>query len=116
MVSRGRRIANNPNYENELMARIVSNSVMGDGDDDKACWIWIRQRQNNGYGAVRAYGRVMPAHRASFLAFKGPIPQGMEVGHSCHKRFCVNPNHLKAMTHADNMREMVDLRYGSKKQ
>lgn len=104
-VHRGKAIARNPGYHDDLRERLVRNSVIG-VPGLNVCWMWIRNYQGNGYGAARAFGRMMPAHRASFLAFKGEIPEGLEVGHSCHNRGCINPEHLSPMTHAENMRQM----------
>jgi hypothetical protein len=37
------------------------------------------------------------AHRASYEAFIGPIPDGMTIDHLCRNRKCVNPSHLEAV-------------------
>lgn len=61
------------------------------------CWIWL--------GAGVRYGLVRGdrAHRLSWKAFKGPIPENMHVLHKCDTPLCVNPDHLFLGTHQDNM-------------
>jgi hypothetical protein len=34
---------------------------------------------------------------------KGPIPEGLEIDHLCRVQLCVNPEHLEAVTHRENM-------------
>ena len=50
--------------------------------------------------------RLMSVHRLSYEAFKGPIPEGMHIDHLCRVRNCYNPEHLEAVTQAENNRRM----------
>src|SRR3954471_18471885 len=67
------------------------------------CWIWLRGCSGDGYGAARADGKSIRAHRLSWIAYRGAIPAGMHVLHQCDIPTCVNPDHLWLGTHADNM-------------
>ena len=75
---------------------------------ESGCWLWEQGCERAGYGEVGI--RQSPertAHRLSWLAFKGPIPQGLGVLHSCDVTGCVNPDHLFLGTQNDNMKDMA---------
>lgn len=66
------------------------------------CWEWTASRNHLGYGQFRA-GEMTGAHRWSYTAANGPIPEGLDIDHLCRVRHCVNPAHLEAVTHRENM-------------
>ncbi len=72
------------------------------------CWEWQAGMSPTGYGYFAYGGRKKLAHRASWEIFKGPIPRDLQALHQCHKRNCVNPEHLKLGTHLDNMAQMKE--------
>ncbi|MGV9482293.1 HNH endonuclease signature motif containing protein [Gordonia aichiensis] len=55
----------------------------------------------------------MGAHRVAYTEWKGPIPEGLEIDHvaanGCRNRDCINPLHLEAVTHRENVLRMTGL-------
>ena len=70
------------------------------------CWWWTGAAGAGGYGHIRNQGAVLRAHRVSFRLYVGELQQGQHVLHSCDNPLCVNPAHLRAGTHQDNMDDM----------
>jgi len=81
-------------------------------DPNGGCWFWEGGIKGGGYGAIRDNGGTS-AHRASYKAFIGPVPEGMVVCHRCDVKLCVNPDHLWIGTQSANMVDMVRKRRGN---
>jgi hypothetical protein len=81
-------------------------SFFEEGLED-ACWLWSGSSRSNGrYGIYHLSGRPEEAHVCSYLIFRGDIPTGMLVHHTCQNKLCVNPKHLELTTnkeHPDNI-------------
>lgn len=70
------------------------------------CWLWTGyQSAGTGYGRIQAH-RIrtsLPAHRVAYELMVGPVPAGAELDHLCGVRHCVNPHHLEAVSHHENV-------------
>jgi hypothetical protein len=73
----------------------------------EGCWLWTGPLQKNGYGYTRwklgtkwGHARV---HRLFYEHYVEKISEGLEIDHICKVRSCVRPDHLRAVTHAENL-------------
>jgi len=80
-------------------------------EPNTGCWLWTKSIKHFGYGAIGIGGGwVEFTHRASYIIFKGEIPDGIIVRHKCDTPSCINPEHLILGTIKDNSQDMVDRR------
>ncbi len=96
------------NIKEQLRKRIKVDPITG-------CWIWRKSRNRGGYGQISIGGTMRKAHRVSYEAHVGPIPESLQVDHLCHRpqecaggplcrhRRCINPEHLQVCTRRVNI-------------
>lgn len=76
--------------------------------DENGCWISRYSVASHGYAQIgwSANGKtwMVLAHRASWTHFRGQVPMGMTIDHTCHVRKCVNPDHLRLLSNFENSR------------
>lgn len=73
-------------------------------EDPLGCWEWQGAKNKLGYGEFAENKKPIPAHRWAYVNQVGPIPEGMDLHHLCRNTSCVNPSHLQAVEHVENVR------------
>jgi len=80
-------------------------------DPETGCLRWTGAHTPKGYGQIVYAGKARAVHRVAYEAFVGPIPRGHDIDHvhfrGCRHRDCIEPSHLEAVTHAENVRRTV---------
>ena len=87
-----------------LLKRLLANSRR----TESGCLEWTGWRGATGYGFTSFRGRQRPTHRLMYMVTKGPIPEGLQILHSCDNPPCMEPDHISPGTGQKNMRESVE--------
>jgi len=102
--------------DDESLARFKLKYVVADEPHERLgtpCWLWTGAKKNGGYGFIwvprEPGGKVREGYQRSahvliYEHVNGPVPGGLELDHLCRVRHCVNPAHLEAVTHAENVK------------
>ena len=79
------------NTDLEAVQRFWKHAPLAD-----TCWIWDGQLTKAKYGQFSLDKKTWLVHRLAYTFAVGPIPEGLDVIHTCKVRHCVNPSHLYA--------------------
>ncbi len=113
-----------PVRHDAVLARFMDRVV----SEQSGCWRWTggfrdrrgRVEDRRARPVVTIAGKRVFAARAAWMLRNGvPFPEGKRVLHSCDRHDCVNPDHLRAGTVAENNRESAErvrgAQYGERK-
>ena len=73
--------------------------------DENGCWVWPKVYKSRPYPAVMVAGEQL--HRAVVQVKHGKKLGSQHAHHVCANTYCVNPDHLQPVTHAENTAEML---------
>jgi hypothetical protein len=77
------------------------------------CWVWTGALQAGGYGSFGWPGKTWKewktrkAHKPRDALYVGPIPDGLDILHSCDNPPCVRASHLFPGTDFDNQQDCL---------
>lgn len=91
----------------EKLNRLLENFNKHAIKNETGCWGWKGGNAKK-YPSLYYDLKGISAHRASYMLFKGEIPDGMLILHSCDNTKCCRPSHLRYGSQLDNVKDMYD--------
>lgn len=71
---------------------------------ESGCWEWKGGFfHEKPYGQFSAFGKTLSAHRFSYEALRGPVPDKLTLDHLCRNPACMNPSHLEPVPAVENV-------------
>lgn len=62
------------------------------------CINWIASLSAGRVGQFKVAGKMLKAHRVSYVFFNGVLSNDLEINHKCRNPKCIAPDHLEALT------------------
>lgn len=66
------------------------------------CTVYTTSHDHKGYAYLKVDGVLRKVHRYVWERERGPIPEGMQVDHTCFNKACFNLAHLRLVTNQQN--------------
>jgi len=70
-------------------------------DPKTGCQIWTGHKSGF-YGLIKWQGQNRVVHRVVWEHFRGAIPEGLQLDHTCGAKLCCNVDHLRVVTPREN--------------
>lgn len=83
-----------------ILERIAASTIMLPNN----CHGWTASRAGHGYPYISFNGKRQLVHRITHEQMFGPIPEGKEAHHECENKGCINPLHIRPVSHSENIK------------
>ncbi len=71
-------------------------------DQETGCWVGAGHDTGKGHTAIACGGSKTLGHVLFFAVFRGIVPRGMVLHHTCENKPCWNPWHLQPISPMDH--------------
>lgn len=104
-------------YQQQYMGRLIVtrnqieiiDRIMSQVNKTNYCWEWTGRKagkKQNSYGQIYYNGRQQMVHRIVYEELVDLLEITDTVDHLCRNKFCVNPEHLEAVSLRENVKRM----------